>query len=962
LRTMRRRLLILVFGLGFGLGAWAAVGAVAHWRLVTELRQAEQDLDARRFDAARDRLLRLARRWPERSEVAFRLGLSEMHAGNSDAALAAWSHVAAGAPEALQAALARGRLALEVGRYRLAESCLERAFHAGGTTADEAARALGQLYMMTGRDDDYRRLLHREIERTRDPTGPLRTLWMLGSGADPVEGLRQVLNEAHRAAPDDDRVWLALANLEIRAGHFEPAREWLTRAAEKCPDDPAVWQARLWWGKAAGHPDEVALAAGHLPAAGFTPRQVAALRAWLAGLGFDRQAERSALEALVAVDPGETAAIERLADLAAQDHQPDRLADLRRRKAKIEDARERYRALMSMSDLASSATSLAQAAETFGAWEEARAWWALAARRDPTNQAASSARARLSKTNLEPRATAGSLADLLKASLPATRPPSSLRELHDLPRFTDHAESAGLSFTYNNGKSDLRQLPETMTGGLGLLDFDGDGWLDVYAVQGGPFPPRPNAPFGDRLFRNLGNGRFADVTESSGLARFQGGFGMGIAVGDYDNDGLPDVFVTRWRSYALYHNLGKGRFADVTASAGLGGSRDWPTSAAWADLDNDGDLDLYVCHYVDWDPARSLPCPAPGGKGNDYCDPRLFTALPDHVFRNDAGQFVDVTGAAGIVDRDGRGLGVLAADLDLDGKVDLFVTNDTTANYFFHNQGGFRFTEEALASGLAASAGGGYMAGMGIALGDIDGDGLPDVVVTNFYGESTTLYHNHGDGIFSDRSITTGLAAATRYMLGFGIVALDANNDGRLDLAQVNGHINDYRPATPYAMRPQLFLGTASGKLTDVSARAGAPWQVFRVSRGVALGDLDRDGRLDLLVHAVNQPMAYFHNETSGGHFISFRLEGVGSNRDAIGARLSVRAGNRRWSGFRFGGGSFESASGPGIHVGLGSTTRIDEVEVTWPSGRVNRYKNMHVDSAYRLREGTVQPERLTTK
>ena len=244
-----------------------------------------------------------------------------------------------------------------------------------------------------------------------------------------------------------------------------------------------------------------------------------------------------------------------------------------------------------------------------------------------------------------------------------------------------------------------------------------------------------------------------------------------------------------------------------------------------------------------------------------------------------------MTEQAGIVDRDGRGLGVVAADLDGDGKIDLFVANDTTANYFCRNQGGFRFSEEGLESGLAANAGGGYLAGMGVACGDFDGDGRLDLAVTNFYSESTTLYHNHGDGIFSDRSTAAGLAAATRHVLGFGLVALDANNDGRLDLAQANGHVNDYRPKIPYAMPAQLFLGDGAGNLLDVSNRAGPPWQVLRLGRALAAGDLDNDGRIDLLLVAQNAPLALLHNQNaSQDHFLMLALEGTTSNRDAVGA------------------------------------------------------------------------------
>ena len=459
-----------------------------------------------------------------------------------------------------------------------------------------------------------------------------------------------------------------------------------------------------------------------------------------------------------------------------------------------------------------------------------------------------------------------------------------------MPTFVDEAGARGLAFTFDNGRTAERQLPETMSGGVALLDFDGDGWLDVYAIQGGKFPPPPGrASFGDRLFRNRGDGRFVDVTDASGLAKLPGGYGHGVAVGDYDNDGRPDLFVTRWRSYALYHNLGGGRFEDATATAGLGGDRDWPTSAAWADLDNDGDLDLYVCHYLKWDELHPKLCGIPGKPeaGYDYCDPHGISAVPDHLFRNDGGRFVDVTAAARFVDDEGRGLGVLAADLDGDGKTDLFVANDTTPNYFLRNHGGFKFSEEALVSGLAASAGGGYLAGMGVACADLDGDGRLDLAVTNFFDQSTTLYHNHGGGVFSDRSTEAGLAAPTRHVLGFGLAALDANNDGWPDLVQANGHVSDLRPTLPYQMPAQLFLNEGQGQLVDASDRSGAPWKLPRLARGLAVGDIDNDGRTDVVIVSENDPLALLRNQPSSqNHFLTLLLEGVPSESRRCRAHL----------------------------------------------------------------------------
>ena len=499
-----------------------------------------------------------------------------------------------------------------------------------------------------------------------------------------------------------------------------------------------------------------------------------------------------------------------------------------------------------------------------------------------------------------------------------------------------------------------------MSGGLGLIDFDGDGWLDVYCVQGGPLhalepgsaeaEPVPS----DRLFRNRGDGTFVDVTEASGLDKLlrRRGYGLGVTVGDYDNDGHPDLFVSRLRTYVLCRNRGDGTFEDVTERAGLAGVRDNPTSAAFADLDNDGDLDLYVCHYMVWDPENPRVC-VNDNREYFYCDPSKVPPAPDHVFRNDGGRFIDVTESSGCKESLGRGLGVVAADLDGDDRIDLYVANDGTANYLFRNLGGFRFEEVGLQAGVAGGAQGGYQAGMGVACGDLDGDGRPELMVTNFYGEGTTLYQNLGEGLFADRSAASGIGLASRYLLGFGIAMTDVTNDGLLDVMITNGHVNDNQRFYLYAMPSRLYENRPDGRLVDVSAGAGAPWDVLRVGRGLAAGDLDNDGRVDALVLAQNDPVAYFHNQSKDvGHYLTLRLEGTKSNRDAVGARVTISAGGKRQVSQRQGGGSYQSANDPRLHFGLGESDRVQSVEIRWPSGRVDRYSDIAANAGYLAREG----------
>jgi enediyne biosynthesis protein E4 len=936
---------------------WGAFTASASWWYKRELDRALREMAAGRHDVALGRLEWLAARWPGTAEVEYSLGECAASAGRVDLALSAWARVPRGSDPFTRAALDRARLALDNGRLAIAEESLAPLLDERGEVGDQAGRMADQVDLFTGRVRAIARRIERRWPLSSDQAGLLRLHWQLDTQPFPLLAMREALDRMARQAPDDDRVWLGAADLAIRTGKIDEANELLERCEARRPDDPVLRRARLAWALAAGRPDQVVAASSRLATTDLEPPERAEMIARLAALRSDNAARRVALEQLVALRPGDPAAWGQLADLAAQDGNRDRLAELRRRKAQVDRALDDYRMLMGRSggrDL-SRAAELAQAAEVLGRRFEARGWWTIQARRHPDDGQAREALARLTAEKAELSPAGRTLADLIPASLTAlAETVSAAATGPQVPKFHDDAEVAGLRFVYQNDPTPLCRLPETMGGGVALIDYDGDGWLDVYCVQGGHLPdqlPAPPSPQGDRLFRNKRDGTFEDVTVAAGLAKLPGGYGHGATVGDYDNDGHPDLFVTRWRSYA-------------TAGAGLGGDRDWPTSSAFADLDGDGDLDLYVCHYSTWDPVHTAPCPHPTDpRRHGYCVPRSIPATPDHLFRNDGGRFVDVSGDAGITsaDTDGRGLGVVAAQLDDDDRIDLYVADDMTANLLFRNQGGLRFAETAAEAGVATNAQGGYLAGMGIACGDFDGDGDADLAVTNFYGESTSFYLNLGHGQFADQTSAVNLTAPTRHVLGFGIDFLDADNDGWLDLAQANGHVNDYRPAIPFAMPAQLFRGGPAGRFAEVSGSAGDCWQTPRVGRGLAVGDVDNDGKPDVLIVASGQPLAYLHNRGPAGHFITLQLEGASprSNRDAIGARVTVTAGGRRRFAQRTGGGSFLSASDPRLHFGLGDASRAESIEVRWPSGHVDQFSALAADTAYLLREGQPNPKPL---
>ena len=528
--------------------------------------------------------------------------------------------------------------------------------------------------------------------------------------------------------------------------------------------------------------------------------------------------------------------------------------------------------------------------------------------------------------------------------------------------FHDVTDDAGLDFVHVNGSSPRKYLPEIMGAGGAVLDYDGDGWMDLYLVQSGFLPGSETEvdAVGNRLFRNLGDGTFEDVTEYSGTGNT--GYGMGGAAADYDNDGDPDIYLVNFGPDVLYRNNGDGTFTDITVASGVDNPV-WGSSAAFFDADGDGNLDIYIVNYLKFNITSHVDCGTPSQGIWSYCHPDVYPMEADVFYKGDGrGGFMDATEAAGLLDTSGygKGLGVVASDLDGDGDTDIYVANDSTPNFLYRNLGGGKFEEVGLFTGTSHNDDGMTEAGMGVDAGDVNGDGWLDLIVTNLSAETNALYLG-GEDFFDYGTRNAGLYEGTLMQVGFGVDFLDADNDGDLDLFVTNGHVIDNIELTDDAQSfrqpSQLFLNNGAGRFALVAAEVAGDISVPGVGRGTLTFDYDNDGRLDVLVTRNNGPVNLYRNSRQqASNWIGFDLRGRDSNRDAIGARVTLEAGGHRTVEEKKAGSSYQTSGDPRLHFGLGEAENASKVTIRWPGGAEQSFENLAGGYYYRVEQGVTDP------
>ena len=520
------------------------------------------------------------------------------------------------------------------------------------------------------------------------------------------------------------------------------------------------------------------------------------------------------------------------------------------------------------------------------------------------------------------------------------------------------ASASGIAWIHENAMSPNRYLPETMGPGVAFCDYDNDGWIDVFMVNSGACDfYQPPTPIRNALYRNNRDGTFTDVTERAGVAGGKA-FGMGCAIADYDNDGYPDILVTAYGRCTLYHNNGNGTFTDVTDKAGVA-APGWTTSAVWFDYDNDGRLDLFLCSFVQFSLANNVFCGDNKLGKRFYCIPRVFKPTPSLLFHNNGdGSFTEVSAGTDIQRALGKGLGVVATDVNGDGLMDLFVANDTVQNFLFANRGKGKWEEIALPAAVGFSVNGTPRSGMGVDAADVNGDGKQDLFVANVDQEMFSLYKNEGNEFFSDVAAFHGIAQATRLLSGWGLKLFDYDNDGFIDLFLANGHpddmIENYSQQVRYK-EPLLLFHNDGTKLSNVSPQAGPVFQKMFPARGLAVGDYNNDGRLDVLIgNNGGAPVLLKNDAGHGNHWLGVKLQGTSCNRDAVGATITWSSNGTRRSRFKSNGGSYLSSHDMREVLGLGPATKVEWVEIKWPqpSGRVERFVDLPIDRYVTIVEG----------
>jgi hypothetical protein len=527
--------------------------------------------------------------------------------------------------------------------------------------------------------------------------------------------------------------------------------------------------------------------------------------------------------------------------------------------------------------------------------------------------------------------------------------------------FRDVTQQSGIHFTHNNGAFGKKFLPETLGPGVAFIDYDNDGWPDIFLVNGTDWPGHAQKHTTPKLYHNNHDGTFTDVTHKAGLDVEM--YGMGVAVGDYDNDGFDDLFITALGQNRLFHNNGNGTFTDMTQKAGLSGPRELSTSAAWVDYDKDGRLDLVVGNYVQWSQESDLYCTL-DGKNKSYCTPESYKGTAARLWHNRGdGTFEDVTQKAGLGEPTSKTMGIAVLDYDNDGWPDLLFSNDTQPNKLYRNNGNGTFSEKGVIAGVAFSEDGVARAGMGVDASDYDHSGFPSVMITNFSNQMLSLYHNEGKGLFVDEAPQSAIGRATLLTLGFGCFFFDYDLDGWPDIFIANGHIDPeiqkVQANVKYAMPPHLFRNLGKGKFEEVTSAMGPAFIAPRVGRGAANADINNDGRLDLLLSTNGGPVYLFRNEAQAGaaanRSLRLKLVGTKSNRDGIGAVARVTSGGDTQTQMLRSGSSYLSSSELALTFGLGQREKSDTIEIRWPSGQVDGLSNVSTGQTITVTEGKGQ-------